>query len=59
MAIEWSLKAQDGPMIGFWLQDLEGISTPCNGTLVIRATVVNYGVAWVFIDSSNLINVLF
>ncbi|XP_074576197.1 uncharacterized protein LOC141832624 [Curcuma longa] len=34
------------PSINFGPQDLEGVTVPHNDALVIRATIVNYDVAW-------------
>lgn len=46
-------------MLGFGLEDLRGIVTPHNDALVIRAIIVNYEIARVFIDVGSSFNVLF
>lgn len=48
-----------GPVLRFGPQDLEGVITPHNDALVIRATVTYYEVAQVFVDSGSSVNVLF
>ncbi|XP_074573492.1 uncharacterized protein LOC141829918 [Curcuma longa] len=49
----------DGPVISFGPQDLEGIEAPHDDTLVVRATVANYDIGRVFIDTGSSVNVLF
>lgn len=39
--------------------DLEGVTILHEDALIIRATIANYGVARVFVDSRSLVNILF
>ncbi|XP_074591723.1 uncharacterized protein LOC141847565 [Curcuma longa] len=50
---------KNDPLIHFGPQDLTGISTPHDDALVIRATIANYNVAHVFVDTSSSVNVLY
>ncbi|XP_074592499.1 uncharacterized protein LOC141848374 [Curcuma longa] len=47
------------PSIQFGPQDLEGISLPHDDALVIRATIANYDVARIFVDTGSSVNVLY
>ncbi|XP_074560571.1 uncharacterized protein LOC141816725 [Curcuma longa] len=49
----------DGPVISFGPQDLEGVEIPHDDALVVRATVANYDIGRVFIDTGSSVNVLF
>ncbi|XP_074577627.1 uncharacterized protein LOC141834083 [Curcuma longa] len=49
----------EGPIIGFRPQDLEGIEVPHDDALVIRATIANYDIARVFVDTGSLVNIIF
>lgn len=40
-------------MIGFGPSDLEGVMTPHNDALVIRAIVANYDVTRIFVDTDS------
>lgn len=61
--VEWmvvsALEVESGPVIGFGLGDLEGVTTPYSNALIIRATMANYDIARIFVDVDSLINVLF
>ncbi|XP_074588952.1 uncharacterized protein LOC141844874 [Curcuma longa] len=48
-----------GPLIHFGPQDLAGVSTPHDDALVIRATIANYNVGRVFVDTGSSVNVLY
>ncbi|XP_074588097.1 uncharacterized protein LOC141843999 [Curcuma longa] len=48
-----------GPLIHFGPQDLAGVSTPHDDALVIRATIGNYNVGRVFVDTGSSVNVLY
>ncbi|XP_073137071.1 uncharacterized protein [Henckelia pumila] len=48
-----------GPTLSFGPEDLKGVSSNHNDALVIRATVANYDVARIFVDSGSSVNVLF
>ncbi|XP_074570551.1 uncharacterized protein LOC141827208 [Curcuma longa] len=48
-----------GPSIQFGPRDLEGVSLPHDDALVIRATIANYDVARIFIDTGSSVNVLY
>ncbi|XP_074561589.1 uncharacterized protein LOC141817864 [Curcuma longa] len=50
---------KNGPLIHFGPQDLAGVSTPHDDALIIRATIANYNVARVFIDTGNFVSVLY
>ncbi|XP_074591721.1 uncharacterized protein LOC141847563 [Curcuma longa] len=52
-------RADLGPNISFGPQDLEGVDTPHDDALVIRATIANYDVARVFVDTGSSVNVLY
>ncbi|XP_074560828.1 uncharacterized protein LOC141817025 [Curcuma longa] len=52
-------KTYTGPDISFGPQNLEGVDTPHDDTLVIRATIANYDVARVFVDTGSSVNVLY
>ncbi|XP_074562950.1 uncharacterized protein LOC141819598 [Curcuma longa] len=47
------------PVIFFGPQDLEGVEAPHDDALVIRATVANYDIGRVFVDTGSSVNVLF
>lgn len=49
----------EDPIISFIPEDLEGVATPHDNALVIRATISNYYVARVFIDSGSSVNIFF
>ncbi|XP_074556557.1 uncharacterized protein LOC141812464 [Curcuma longa] len=40
-------------------QDLEGVTTPHDDAFVIRATIANYDVARIFVDTGSSVNVLY
>lgn len=46
-------------VISFGPSDLEGVIAPHEDALVIRATIANYDVAWVFMDLRSSVNILF
>ncbi|XP_074569642.1 uncharacterized protein LOC141826298 [Curcuma longa] len=50
---------EPSPAIYFGPQDLEGVATPHDDALVIRATIANYDVARVFVDTGSSVNVLY
>ncbi|XP_074562323.1 uncharacterized protein LOC141818773 [Curcuma longa] len=52
-------RLMEGPIIGFKPQDLEGIEVPHDDALVIHATVTNYDIARVFVDTGSSINIIF
>ncbi|XP_074561116.1 uncharacterized protein LOC141817345, partial [Curcuma longa] len=47
------------PVIFFGPQDLDGVEAPHDDALVIRATVANYDIGRVFVDTGSSVNVLF
>ncbi|XP_074579125.1 uncharacterized protein LOC141835651 [Curcuma longa] len=49
----------DGPIIGFGPQDLEGVETPHDDALVIKATIANYDISRVFVDTGSSVNIIF
>ncbi|XP_074565166.1 uncharacterized protein LOC141821717 [Curcuma longa] len=49
----------DGPTIGFGPQDLEGVETPHNDALFIKATIANYDISRVFVDTGSSVNIIF
>ncbi|XP_074559159.1 uncharacterized protein LOC141815103 [Curcuma longa] len=49
----------DGPTIGFGPQDLEGVETPHDDALVITATIANYDVSRVLVDTGSSVNIIF
>ncbi|XP_073033854.1 uncharacterized protein [Primulina eburnea] len=53
------VKTRTGPLISFGPEDLVGLTDPHNDALVIRATIANYEVARIFVDSGSSVNVLF
>ncbi|XP_075515491.1 uncharacterized protein LOC142550141 [Primulina tabacum] len=54
-----STRKRSGPMITFGPEDMKGVADPHNDALVIRAMIVNYEVARIFVDSGSSVNVLF
>ncbi|XP_074556254.1 uncharacterized protein LOC141812106 [Curcuma longa] len=52
-------KQVEGPIIGFGPQDLERIEVPHDNTLVIHATIANYDIARVFVDTGSSVNIIF
>lgn len=48
-----------GPIISFGPTYLKSIATPHDDALVVQATIVDYDVALVFIDSGSSVNILF
>lgn len=55
-----AMEVESGLVLGFRLGELEGVATPHNDTLIIRAmTMANYDMAQVFIDEGSSVNVLF
>ncbi|XP_074559865.1 uncharacterized protein LOC141815896 [Curcuma longa] len=48
-----------GPIIGFGPQDLEGVETPHDDALVIKATIANYEISRVFVDTDSSVNIIF
>lgn len=57
--IDTDRSSKTGPSISFGPEDLEGVVAPHDDALVIRATIANYDVARVFIDTGSSVNVLF
>lgn len=53
------MSREDGPVISFGPQDIQGVSTPYNDALVIQAKIANYEVRRLFVDSGISVNVLF
>ncbi|XP_074561110.1 uncharacterized protein LOC141817336 [Curcuma longa] len=49
----------DEPVIGFGPQDLEGVETPHDNALVIKATIANYEISRVFVDTGSSVNIIF
>lgn len=49
----------EDPIVNFESANLEGIATPHDDALVVRATKINYDVAWVFIDLGSSFNIIF
>ncbi|XP_074592498.1 uncharacterized protein LOC141848373 [Curcuma longa] len=49
----------EGPIIGFGPQDLEGVETPHDDALVIRATIANYNIVRIFVDTGSSVNIIF
>lgn len=54
-------EVESDPVIGIGPGDFEGVTSPPphNDALIIRATMANYDVVWVFVDVGSSINVLF
>ncbi|XP_074579566.1 uncharacterized protein LOC141836059 [Curcuma longa] len=52
-------RIMEGPIIGFGPQDLEGVETPHDDALVIQATIANYNIARIFVDTGSSVNVIF
>ncbi|XP_074587705.1 uncharacterized protein LOC141843515 [Curcuma longa] len=52
-------RPMEGPIIGFGPQDLEGIEVPHDDALVIRATIANYDIARIFVDTGSSVNIFF
>lgn len=50
---------ESGPVLGFGLGDLGGVVPPHNDALVIRVTMTNNDMAWVFVDANISVNILF
>lgn len=46
-------------MVSFGLEDMKGVSDPNNDAFIVRAILANYEVAWIFVDSGSLVNILF
>lgn len=55
-AVETRRRVED-LVISFGLADVQGITTLHEDTLVTRATIANYEVAWVFMDSESFVNI--
>lgn len=49
----------EDPFINFGPEDLEGVAIPQDDALVVRAIIINYDVARVFINSGSSVNILF
>ncbi|XP_074560411.1 uncharacterized protein LOC141816556, partial [Curcuma longa] len=49
----------DDPTIGFGPQDLEGVETPHDDALVKMATIANYYISRVFVDTDISVNIIF
>ncbi|XP_074574636.1 uncharacterized protein LOC141831105 [Curcuma longa] len=49
----------NGPTMGFGPQDLEGVETPHDDALVIKATIANYDISRVFVDTGSSVNIIF
>ncbi|XP_074576601.1 uncharacterized protein LOC141833117 [Curcuma longa] len=47
------------PTMGFEPQDLEGVETPHDDALVIKATIANYDISRVFVDTGSSVNIIF
>lgn len=58
MTIE-ALEVESGHVIGFVPHNLVGVTVPHNNTLVIRAIVAYYNVAWIFVDVASSVKVPF
>lgn len=54
-----TLEMESRLVLGFEPKNLEGVATPHNDTLIVRAMVANYVVAQVFVDVGRSINILF
>lgn len=52
-------RVEEDPVISFEPTNLEGVTTPHEDALVIRATITNYDIARVFMDLGGSINILF
>lgn len=52
-------RAEEDSIISFKLVYLKGITTPHEDPLVIQATITNYEVTRVFVDSGRSVNILF
>lgn len=59
LTIQEDRVAREHPSISFGLKDLAGVAFPHNDALVIRATIANYKVAQIMVDSESSINILF
>ncbi|XP_074588641.1 uncharacterized protein LOC141844506 [Curcuma longa] len=49
----------EGPILGFGPQDLEGVEVPHDDALVVHATIANYDIARVFVDTGSSVNIIF
>lgn len=52
-------RVEEDLIISFEPTDLEGVTTPHEEVLVIWATIVNYNMVQVFVDSRSSVNILF
>lgn len=52
-------KVESRPILGFWPNDLEEVTSPHNNSLVIQVTLANFDLAQIFVDVGRSINVLF
>ncbi|XP_074556805.1 uncharacterized protein LOC141812691 [Curcuma longa] len=52
-------KFPESPVISFGPQDVDGVEVPHDDALVIRATVANYDIGRVFVDTGSSVNILF
>ncbi|KAI3453674.1 hypothetical protein Pfo_010337 [Paulownia fortunei] len=52
-------KINKGPVIQFGPHDMEGLQAPHNNALVIMATVANFNVARIIVDTGSSVDVLF
>ncbi|XP_074574021.1 uncharacterized protein LOC141830496 [Curcuma longa] len=50
---------EEGPILGFGPHDLEGVETPHDDALVVHATIANYNIARVFVDTGSSVNIIF
>lgn len=50
-------KVELRPILGFEPNDLEGVATPYNDTLIIRVIITNFDMTRIFVDADNSINV--
>lgn len=48
-----------GPILGFRHSDLEGLMIPHNDALITRATIANYNVTQILVDTGSSVNILF
>ncbi|XP_074560387.1 uncharacterized protein LOC141816515 [Curcuma longa] len=52
-------RQEEGPILGFGPQDLEGVEVPHDDALVVHATIANYDIAHVFVDTGSSVNIIF
>lgn len=59
LAIGESRAVREAPLLIFGPEDMTGVVYPHSDSLVIRATIANYDIAQVLVDSRSSVNVLF